>query len=34
VELRTITLRRVCEWASRHDVEPYALIDRQLVPPR
>ncbi len=34
VELRTITLRRVCEWASRHDVEPYVLIDRRLIPPR
>ena len=34
VELRTITLRRVCEWATRHNVEPYALIDMQLVPPR
>jgi hypothetical protein len=34
VELRTITLRRVCEWAQRHDVEPYLIIDRQLVPPR
>ena len=34
VELRTITLRRVCEWATRHDVEPYVLIDKQLVPPR
>jgi hypothetical protein len=34
VELRTITLRRVQEWAQRHDVEPYVLIDRQLVPPR
>jgi hypothetical protein len=32
VELRTITLRRVCEWAKRHDVEPYTLIDKQLVP--
>jgi hypothetical protein len=34
VELRTITLRRVCEWATRHDVEPYAIIDKQLIPPR
>ena len=34
VELRTITLRRVCEWAERHDVRPYVIIDRQLVPPR
>jgi hypothetical protein len=34
VELRTITLRRVCEWAMRHEVEPYVIIDRQLVPPR
>jgi hypothetical protein len=34
VELRTITLRRVCEWAERHDVKPYAIIDRQLIPPR
>jgi hypothetical protein len=32
VELRTITLRRVCEWAARHDVRPYTLIDRRLVP--
>jgi hypothetical protein len=32
VELRTITLRRVCEWAAKHDVEPYALIDRRLIP--
>ncbi|HEY0935153.1 MAG TPA: hypothetical protein VGD91_15585 [Trebonia sp.] len=34
VELRTITLRRVCEWAGKHDVRPYVLIDGQLVPPR
>jgi hypothetical protein len=34
VELRTITLRRVSEWAVRHDVEPYVIIDKQLVPPR
>jgi hypothetical protein len=34
VELRTITLRRVCEWAKRHNVEPYTIIDSQLVPPR
>ena len=34
VELRTITLRRVCEWAERHDVRPYVIIDRQLVPAR
>jgi hypothetical protein len=34
VELRTITLRRVCEWAAKYDVEPYAIIDRQLIPPR
>jgi hypothetical protein len=33
VELRTITLRRVCEWAEKHDVAPYVIIDRQLVPP-
>ena len=33
VELRTITLRRVCEWARKHDVAPYLIIDRQLVPP-
>jgi hypothetical protein len=32
VELRTITLRRVCEWAAKHDVEPYTLIDKQLIP--
>ncbi len=32
VELRTITLRRVCEWAKRHDVQPYAIIDPQLNP--
>jgi hypothetical protein len=31
VELRTITLRRVQEWAVRHDVEPYVIIDRQLI---
>jgi hypothetical protein len=30
VELRTITLRRVCEWAERHDVRPYVIIDRQF----
>jgi hypothetical protein len=34
VELRTITLRRVCEWAERQDVRPYVIIDRQLVPAR
>jgi hypothetical protein len=34
VELRTITLLRVCEWAARHNVEPYAIIDKQLVPRR
>jgi hypothetical protein len=34
VELRTITLRRVCDWAKRHDVEPYTIIDRRLIPPR
>jgi hypothetical protein len=34
VELRTITLRRVCEWAEKHDVAPYVIIDRLLVPPR
>jgi len=34
VELRTITLRRVCEWASRYEVEPYVIIDRQLAPAR
>jgi len=33
VELRTITLRRVCEWARKHDVAPYLIIDRQLMPP-
>jgi hypothetical protein len=33
VELRTITLRRVREWADKHDVAPYLLIDRQLVLP-
>jgi len=33
VELRTITLRRVFEWADKHDVAPYLLIDRQLVQP-
>lgn len=32
VELRTITLRRVCEWAERYDVRPYLIIDRQLAP--
>ena len=30
VELRTITLRRVCEWAERYDVRPYVIIDRQF----
>lgn len=30
VELRTITLRRVCEWTRDHDVAPYTLIDPQL----
>lgn len=30
VELRTITLRRVCEWAERHDVRPYVIIDGQF----
>jgi hypothetical protein len=34
VELRTITLRRVCEWATKHDVAPYAIIDNQLIPPK
>ncbi|HVT71314.1 MAG TPA: hypothetical protein VHF26_26445 [Trebonia sp.] len=34
VELRTITLRRVCDWVREHDVAPYALIDPQLIPPR
>ena len=34
VELRTITLRRVWEWAAKHDVAPYVLIDGRLVPPR
>jgi hypothetical protein len=34
VELRTITLRRVCEWTRQHDVAPYTLIDKQLIPPR
>src|SRR5580692_11430872 len=34
VELRTITLRRVSEWAERYDVAPYLLVDRQLIPPR
>jgi hypothetical protein len=34
VELRTITLRRVCEWAERHDVRPYVIIDRQFGPGR
>jgi hypothetical protein len=33
VELRTITLRRVCEWARKHDVTPYVIIDKQLAPP-
>ena len=33
VELRTITLRRVSEWAGKHDVAPYLLIDRQLLLP-
>ena len=33
VELRTITLRRVYEWADKHDVAPYLLIERQLVQP-
>ncbi len=34
VELRTITLRRVCDWAKSRDVEPYTIIDRRLIPPR
>jgi hypothetical protein len=34
VELRTITLRRVCEWTDKHDVTPYVIIDKRLVPPR
>jgi hypothetical protein len=34
VELRTITLRRVCEWMDKHDVAPYVIIDKRLVPPR
>ena len=33
VELGTITLPRVFEWADKHDVAPYLLIDRQLVQP-
>src|SRR5579871_1465218 len=33
VELRTITLRRVFDWADKHDVAPYLLIDKQLIPP-
>ena len=32
VELRTITLRRVCDWAEKYDVAPYVIIDRQLSP--
>jgi len=32
VELRTISLRRVCRWAVNYDVVPYAIIDRQLIP--
>ena len=32
VELRTITLRRVCDWAEKYDVAPYVIIDRQLAP--
>ena len=34
-EVRAITdtLRRVFEWADKHDVAPYLLIDRQLVLP-
>jgi hypothetical protein len=34
VELRTITLLRVCEWSAKHNVEPYTMIDRQLMPRR
>ncbi len=34
VELRTITLRRVCEWTGKYDVAPYVLIDQQLGPRR
>jgi hypothetical protein len=34
VELRTITLLRVCEWAAMHQVEPYLIIDQQLIPRR
>jgi hypothetical protein len=32
VELRTISLRRVCDWAGKHDVAPYVIIDRHLMP--
>jgi hypothetical protein len=34
VELRTITLARVCDWTERYDIRPYVIIDRQLIPPR
>jgi hypothetical protein len=34
VELRTITLLRVCEWAAKHNVEPYTIIKKELVPRR
>jgi len=25
---------RVCEWAAKHSVEPYTIIDKELVPRR
>jgi len=31
VELGTITLRRVCEWVRKYDVEPYVIIDEQVI---
>lgn len=34
VELRTITLLRVCEWAVKHNVEPNTIIDKELIPRR
>ena len=32
VELRTITLQRVCEWVQKYDVAPYARIEKRLIP--
>jgi hypothetical protein len=24
----------VCDWADKHDVAPYVIIDKRLAPPR